>query len=244
MYLSHRAPWLRALLLGANDGLVSTAALLIGVTASVLDTTSRNNNNNNNSKQVVLITGMAGLVAGAMSMAVGEFISVSGQRDAELGDIEKERLTWKLAGSRQKQRKLDTLAKVYQDRGLSPALALQVAQELCSGKNPSEAHIRDVLGIDTDDLANPWTAAIASCCSFSIGAGLPLLSVAFVDEPAVQLILTIVISTITLAVFGGLGAFLGGASIVKGVLRVSIGGLVAMAVTFIVGYIFGVTTSS
>ena len=237
-YLSHRAPWLRALLLGANDGLVSTSALIIGVTASVLKEREKAS-----SSQQVVLTGLAGLVAGAMSMAVGEFISVYGQKDSELSDIEKEKTTWKMAGSRQRARKLDALQKVYEGRGLSSDLARKVAEELHK-TDPIGSHIRDELGIDVTDLANPLQAAIASCFSFSIGAGLPLVAVAWATDPLLQLILVLIISTITLALFGGTGAYLGGAKIIKGVLRVTLGGLLAMAVTFIVGYLFGISNTA
>uniref|UniRef100_A0A383V272 Uncharacterized protein n=1 Tax=Tetradesmus obliquus TaxID=3088 RepID=A0A383V272_TETOB len=224
VHYSHRAPWLRAFVLGANDGLVSTASLMLGVGAGA------------DSLHAMQLAGIAGLVAGALSMAAGEYISVSSQKDAEEADIEKERLE-QLKGPEARQREFEELVQIYVDRGLSEPLARAVAQEL-TDKDVLRAHARDELGIDLDELANPLQASWTSAVAFSMGAGLPLLAGAFIGDWRMRIISVALVSAAALVLFGGLGASLGGAKVSKGALRVLIGGLIAMGVTYAIGAAF------
>ncbi|BAZ92537.1 membrane protein [Thiohalobacter thiocyanaticus] len=212
--------WLRAAVLGANDGIVSTASLIVGVAASQA------------THEHILIAGVAGLVAGAMSMAAGEYVSVSSQADTERADLERERR--ELATNRRYEQR--ELAGIYMERGLEPALAHQVAQQLMR-KDALAAHARDELGISEVATARPIQAALTSALSFAVGAGLPLLGAALASLD--QLIATVFVSSlICLAALGILAAHTGGASRLIGAMRVSFWGVLAMAVTAGVGSLF------
>lgn len=207
--------------MGANDGIVSTASLIVGVAASGM---SRSN---------VLVAGVAGLVAGAMSMAAGEYVSVSSQSDTEAADLEIERR--ELAATPDAE--LTELQGIYVKRGLDPSLALQVAQQL-TVSGASSAHARDELGISDLTTARPVQAALASAATFSVGAALPLLTVALV--PLGNAIAAVsVLSLVFLAALGMLAAQAGGASITRGALRVTFWGGLAMVFTALVGKMFG-----
>ncbi len=224
-HLSGRAGWLRAAVLGADDGIVSVSSLMMGVAASSA------------SKQAILIAAVAGLVAGAMSMAAGEYVSVSAQRDAEHADIELE--TREL--SRRTRAEMHELARIYVKRGLEPELATKVAEQL-SARDRLGAHLRDELGIDPAALARPIQAAWISAASFALFAAVPIA--ALLLAPAASRILAIAAaSLITLAGLGAFGGHLGGAPIGRAALRVTIGGAMAMAVTAVIGRIFGVVTT-
>ncbi|CAL8471042.1 g10584 [Coccomyxa elongata] len=223
-HFSQRAPWLRAGVLGANDGLVSVASLMLGVEGGT------------NELHPVVLAGVAGLVAGALSMAVGEFVSVSSQRDAEEADIEKERKE-QAKGPAARQHELEELTAIYEERGLSYGLARQVAEEL-TAKDVIRAHARDELGIDIDDMTNPYQAAASSAFAFIIGAGLPLLAGAFIEDANWRIVSVVLTSAAALAAFGILGAVLGGAGVIKGGSRVLLGGLAAMAITYGFGRAF------
>ena len=208
-------------MLGANDGVVSTAALVLGVGAADTATST------------VLTAGMAGLVAGAASMALGEYVSVSAQRDAERADIAKER--HELATT--PERELDELTQIYRHKGLSPELARQVAVELSKG-DVLEVHLREELGISTDELARPTQAAVTSSIACALGAAVPLIAIALTDA-ASRTWATFVASRVVLAVLGATGARLGGAAPARPTWRVVLGGAVAMAVTMVIGRAFG-----
>ncbi|KAF6265570.1 Ccc1 family [Scenedesmus sp. NREL 46B-D3] len=226
----HRAPWLRAFVLGANDGLVSTASLMLGVGAGA------------DSLHAMQLAGIAGLVAGALSMAAGEYISVSSQKDAEEADIEKERQE-QLKGPEARQREFEELVQIYVDRGLSEPLARAVAQEL-TDKDVLRAHARDELGIDLDELANPLQASWTSAVAFSMGAGLPLLAGAFIAVWRIRIVAVCLVSAAALVLFGSLGAALGGARVGKGATRVLVGGCIAMGVTYAIGAAFAAVAGS
>ena len=223
IHRSQRAGWLRAAVLGADDAIVSTASLMIGVAASAA------------SKDAILIAGVAGLVAGAMSMAVGEYVSVSSQRDAERADIELEKR--ELEG--QPRAELEELTMIYIQRGLDQQLARRVAEQL-SARDRLGAHLRDELGIDPLSLARPLQAAWISALSFASFALVPiaglLASPAGMRMPAIA-----ALSLISLGVLGALGARLGGAPMARAALRVCLGGGLAMAVTAVIGKILGVS---
>lgn len=219
---SHRVGWLRAAVLGANDGLVSTASLLLGVASA------------NASTSAILLAGSAGLAAGAMSMAAGEYVSVSSQADTENADLARERK--ELADLPESE--LEELTKIYESRGVTRKTAVAVAKELTQADALS-AHAREELGISDMTAANPLQAAFTSAVTFAVGAALPILVVLL--APAASSIWALVITTIVfLAVLGALGAKAGGAPIAKATLRVTFWGAVAMAVTAGVGYFFGV----
>ncbi len=222
---SHRIGWLRAAVLGANDGIVSTASLLIGVASAGA------------SHQTILITGVAGLVSGAMSMAAGEYVSVSSQADTEAADIARE--TEELAT--QPEHELDELTGIYTLRGLTPELARQVAMQL-TAHDALAAHSRDELGITDAMNAKPVQAALASAGTFALGAALPLL-VAFFATPASTIPYIAVTSLAFLAALGGLAAQAGGASLFKGACRVAFWGVLAMVATAGVGSLFGVAAT-
>jgi len=220
---SHRAGWLRAAVLGVNDGTVSTASLMLGISAA------------STSKSAVLTGGIAGLVAGALSMAVGEYVSVSSQRDSERADIAIE--VRSLAENPDEE--LEELATIYEKRGLKPTLARQVAQQL-HDHDAVTAHIRDELGIDHEALANPIQAAWASAVAFSIGAIIPIL--ATISTSGTKTVWSIVgASLITLAISGAIGAYIGGGHRVRAAARVLIGGALAMAITAFIGHLIGST---
>jgi vacuolar iron transporter family protein len=223
MHLSGRAGWLRAAVLGSDDAIVSTASLMVGVAASAA------------SKGAILIAGVAGLVAGAMSMAVGEYVSVSSQRDAEEADIERE----KKELAHQPEAELDELTAIYVKRGLDEELARKVAEQL-SARDRLGAHLRDELGIDKHSLSRPFQAAWISAASFASFALVPIA--ALLLAPATVRIPTIAaFSLASLASLGAFGGYLGGAPIGRAALRVAIGGALAMAVTFGIGRLLGVS---
>jgi len=213
--------WLRAAVLGANDGIVSTASLVVGVAAS------------NATHTAVLVAGVAGLVAGAMSMAAGEYVSVSSQSDTEQADIGRERT--ELAANESNERK--ELAAIYVKRGLDPVLANQVAEQLMA-KDALGAHTRDELGISETISARPVQAAITSALTFAVGAALPLLVAVF--APVTSLVFLVSgTSLVSLALLGALAARTGGAPILMGTLRVTFWGALAMVVTAGIGALFG-----
>jgi len=215
--------WLRAAVLGANDGIVSTASLVVGVAAA------------NTTHSGVLVAGIAGLVAGAMSMAAGEYVSVSSQSDTEQADISRERT--ELAADAPYERK--ELAAIYVKRGLDSTLANQVAEQLMA-KDALAAHARDELGISETISARPVQAALTSAVSFAVGAALPLLVV--VIAPATSLVLLVAAASLFfLALLGALAAYTGGAGILKGMARVTLWGALAMAITAAIGALFGTT---
>jgi VIT1/CCC1 family predicted Fe2+/Mn2+ transporter len=219
---SGRAGWLRAAVLGADDGIVSVSSLMIGVAASSA------------SNEAILVAGVAGLVAGSMSMAVGEYVSVSAQRDAEQADVERE--TRELAG--RPRAELNELAMIYVKRGLETELAMKVAEQL-SARDRLGAHLRDELGIDQESLARPMQAAWISAASFASFAVVPI--VALLVVPVASRIPAIAaLSLVSLAALGAFGGHLGGAPLGRAALRVIIGGALAMAVTAAIGRIFGV----
>ena len=218
---AHRIGWLRAAVLGANDGIVSTASLIVGVAAA------------ESSQSHVLVAGIAGLVAGAMSMAAGEYVSVSSQSDTEQADIARERQ--ELAEDSENEHA--ELAAIYVSRGLEPELAKQVAVQLMK-KDALGAHARDELGISDTLIARPVQAAFASAASFAVGAALPLLLVVVV--PASVLLWTVSLcSLLFLALLGALAARAGGSPVLKSVWRVTFWGALAMGLTAGVGKLFG-----
>ena len=219
---SDRIGWLRAAVLGANDGIVSTASLIIGVASAGA------------AHETILITGVAGLVSGAMSMAAGEYVSVSSQSDTEAADIARE--TEELAT--QPEHELDELTGIYMTRGLSPELAQQVAIEL-TAHDALGAHARDELGIIETMNAKPVQAALASAATFAVGAALPLL-VTFLVPLSDTIPYVAAASLAFLAILGGLAAKVGGASLFKGAGRVAFWGVLAMVATSAVGSLFGV----
>lgn len=222
VHRSHRIGWLRAAVLGANDGIVSTASLIIGVAAA--HTAHAN----------IILVGIAGLVAGAMSMAAGEYVSVSSQADTEKADLVIE----EKALNDHSESELKELANIYEGRGLDSSLAKQVAEQLMA-HDALGAHARDELGIFERVRAQPIQAAFSSAGTFTIGAALPLLTVLVV--PVEQLIPVVAgLSLIFLAGLGGLAARAGGASIRTGAIRVTFWGALAMALTAVVGRLFGV----
>lgn len=216
-----RIGWLRAAVLGANDGIVSTASLIVGVAAAAA------------SKNDILLAGVAGLVAGAMSMAAGEYVSVSSQSDTEQADLARERREL----AEMPESELDELAGIYVERGVEPALARQVATQLMA-KDALLAHARDELGISEITTARPIQAALTSAATFAAGASLPLLAVV-ISPPSLLIPATSLASLAFLAVLGAIGAQAGGAGILKPTLRVMFWGAVAMALTAGVGALFG-----
>jgi VIT1/CCC1 family predicted Fe2+/Mn2+ transporter len=213
---------LRAAVLGSDDAIVSTASLMIGVAASSA------------SRESILVAGVAGLVAGAMSMAVGEYVSVSSQRDAEQADVELEKR--ELAG--EPQTELNELAMIYVGRGLDKELAMKVAEQL-SARDRLGAHMRDELGIDSASFARPLQAAWISAASFASFGAVPIASL-LVAPAAWRIPAIAALSLMSLAALGAFGGRLGGAPVGRAALRVTIGGALAMAVTASIGRIFGV----
>ena len=218
---TQHAGWLRAAVLGANDGIVSTASLVIGVAAAAAG------------RGEMLTAGVAGLVAGAMSMAAGEYVSVSSQADTEKADLARE----KLELATDPERETDELERIYAQRGLEPALARQVAIALMK-HDALGAHVRDELHITETTAARPVQASLSSAGTFTVGAGLPLLA-AYVAPVAVVIPLVAGLSLVFLAVLGGLAARTGGAPVLKGVVRVTFWGALAMGLTAGVGRLFG-----
>jgi vacuolar iron transporter family protein len=222
---THRVGWLRAAVLGANDGLLSTSSLVIGVASAHAKHAN------------VLVAGLAGLMAGAMSMAAGEYVSVHSQADTENADIEVEKMELKADWEGEHEE----LAAIYVARGLEPQLANQVAQQLMS-KNALGAHARDELGISEALSARPIQAALVSALSFAIGAAIPLL-MASLTPTKVLILFVSTTSLICLAILGAVAAQAGGAPILTGSLRVMFWGVLAMAATAGVGALFGTTSS-
>lgn len=221
IHRTHRIGWLRAAVLGANDGIVSTASLIVGIAAS-----HATHNN-------IVLAGVAGLVAGAMSMAAGEYVSVSSQADTEQADLKRERK--ELDDDEHHEKK--ELAAIYVSRGLDPLLAGQVAEQLMN-YDALAAHARDELGISATNTARPIQAALTSAATFAVGAVLPLLMVVFVPE-ADLIVLVSSASLLFLTLLGMLAAYSGGASIIKGAVRVAFWGALAMGLTAAVGSAFG-----
>jgi len=218
----NRSNWLRAAVLGANDGIVSVSALVVGVAAAEPE------------PRTVLIAGVAGLVAGAMSMAAGEYVSVSSQSDTERADIARERE----ALEEMPEEEFAELVAIYQERGLSEVTATQVARELTE-KDALAAHVRDELGITDELAANPLQAALASGATFTVAAAVPVIA-AILAPPAAVVQTVLLVTVFALAVLGALGAKAGGAPVMPAVLRVVGWGVFAMVVTFAVGWLFGV----
>ena len=220
-HLVSRIGWLRAAVLGANDGIVSTASLIVGVAAA------------NAAAADVLVAGVAGLVAGAMSMAAGEYVSVSSQSDTEQADLSRERA--ELATQPAFER--DELAQIYVARGVEPKLALQIADQLMA-KDALGAHARDELGISEVTTARPIQAALTSAAAFSVGAAMPLAMV-FVSPAARLVAIVSIASLLFLAVLGAVGAKAGGANVLKATVRVTFWGALAMALTAGIGAVVG-----
>ena len=219
---SHRIGWLRAAVLGADDGLISTASLVLGVAAAGA------------TSQGILIAGVAGLAAGAMSMAAGEYVSVSSQADSERADLERERK--ELAADPVHEH--DEMTAIYISRGLTPALAAEVATQLMA-HDALGAHARDELGISKPMSARPVQAALASAASFAVGACLPLAMVILTPRGAIEWALSCA-SLVFLALLGSLAARVGGSAPLKSAARVTFWGALAMSVTAGVGTLFGV----
>ena len=221
VHFSHRMGWLRAAVLGANDGIISVASLIVGVAAS------------GTNGSALLLTGIAGLVAGAVSMAAGEYVSVQSQADTEKADLQKEALELK----RNPDFELNELKQIYIERGLHPELALEVARQL-SQHDALHAHARDEIGISEISSARPVQAALASAASFTIGAIFPIL--AMVLSPAdLGRQAVFIVTCIALLLLGGLASYAGGASLIRGALRVLCWGLLAMLCTHLIGGWFG-----
>ena len=221
-HLVQRIGWLRAAVLGANDGIVSTASLIVGVAAAAAGTSE------------ILLAGLAGLVAGAMSMAAGEYVSVSSQADTERADLARE--SAELASDVEAERR--ELADIYVKRGLEPGLARQVAEQLMA-KDALEAHARDELGISEVTTARPIQAALTSAATFSVGALMPLLMA--IVAPASFVVPAVTVASLAfLAILGAIGARAGGADVWKATARVTFWGALAMAITAGIGALFGV----
>jgi VIT1/CCC1 family predicted Fe2+/Mn2+ transporter len=219
--LSARLNWLRAGVLGANDGIVSTAGLVVGVAGAT------------SARGTILTAGLAGLVAGAVSMALGEYVSVSSQRDTERTLLAKERR--ELADDPEGE--LEELVQIYVSKGLSAATARQVANEFTAA-DPFSAHVEAELGIDPEALTNPWHAAFSSAISFTVGALLPVLAIVL-PTPSARVPITFVVVLLALALTGSVSATLGGSGRRTAVTRVVIGGALAMIVTYAVGQLVG-----
>ncbi len=221
MHKSSRVGWLRASVLGANDGILSTASLLVGVAAA------------GSSRSAVLLAGIAGGVAGALSMGAGEYVSVSSQADAEAADLALERLEL----DDDPEGELEELAAIYETRGLDPDLALRVAGELMA-HDALGAHARDELGLSAVTMARPLQAALASVAAFIAGAFLPLLTAA-VSTDGIRTWLTAAMSLVFLAFLGAVGAWAGGAPMGRAAVRVTVWGAGAMAITAVIGAAVG-----
>lgn len=220
-HATHRIGLLRAMVLGANDGLISTACLVLGVAAA------------NSSRTAILTAGMAGLVAGAVSMALGEYVSVSSQRDSEQSDIAKEK--WEL--ETMPEHELDELTAIYASKGLPQVLAREVAEELTKN-NALETHLAEELGISSTTRANPLEAAMGSAFAFTAGAAIPLITIAG-SAASSRVPATLAIVTLALAGLGFASAQFGKAKPGRAMFRVIFGGLVAMGITIAVGNLFG-----
>jgi vacuolar iron transporter family protein len=221
-----RVGWLRAAVLGADDGVVSTASLMIGVAAAAA------------SKHAILVAGTAGLVAGAMSMAAGEFVSVSSQRDAEDADVRLEEKELKA----DPKGELRELAQIYLKRGLDADLAMKVAQQL-SVRDRLGAHLRDELGLIEETRAQPLQAALVSAASYASLAAIPIVTL-LAAPASLQVTAVAIVSLASLAGLGALGGYAGGAPMLKAALRVALGGGVAMATTALIGRLLGSVAAS
>ncbi|MEV6275382.1 VIT family protein [Nocardia sp. NPDC051832] len=221
--LSARLNWLRAGVLGANDGIVSTAGLVVGVAAATTSTSA------------ILTAGVAGLSAGAISMAVGEYVSVSTQRDSERALLAKEARELR----EEPETELEELAGIYTAKGLTPETARKVAEEL-TAHDAFTAHAEAELGLDPEELTNPWQAAASSAVSFTVGALLPLLAI-LLPPVHLRIPVTFVAVLIALALTGSVSARLGGSDRARAVLRVVLGGALAMAVTYGIGQLAGLS---
>ncbi|GGG90900.1 membrane protein [Polaribacter pacificus] len=218
----HRSNWLRAAVLGANDGILSTASIAIGVAAA------------SSTREPILLATLAGLVAGALSMAAGEYVSVSSQTDVEKADIERERIEL----AEMPDLELQRLAEIYENRGLKKETALLVAQELTE-HDALGAHVRDELGINEISQANPIQAALASGAAFTAGGILPFLVTLFLPLQGMEYYLY-GFATVFLMLLGGMAAKAGGSGIWKAIFRITFWGTIAMGLTALAGYIFGV----
>mgnify|MGYP006265606795 CR=1 FL=1 len=218
--INSKLNWLRAGVLGANDGIVSIAGIVVGVAAATVE------------RSPILTAGIAGLAAGALSMALGEYVSVSTQRDTEQALLDKERREL----VEQPEAELRELIGLYEAKGLSPQTARTVAEEL-TAHDAFAAHIDIELGIDPHELTNPWHAAGSSALAFTVGALLPLLTILL--PPNIRIPVTFVAVLIALAITGWISARLGGANPVRATQRVVIGGAMAMAITFAIGHLVG-----
>lgn len=215
--------WLRAAVLGANDGIVSVSSIVVGVAAATT------------SSGAIATAGVAGIVAGALSMAVGEYVSVSTQRDTEQAMLAKEK--WELEN--EPEHELEELTQIYEKKGLSRPTAEVVAKEL-TAHDAYMAHVEAELGIDPDDLTNPWHAAYASAAAFFTGAVIPLV-VALVSPTHYIIPATVLAVIVALMITGALSAHAGGAGKTKATIRVVVGGVLAMAITYIIGSLFNVS---
>lgn len=220
-HTSHRVGWLRAGVLGANDGIVSTASLLLGVAAA------------STTRSVLITTGIAALAAGATAMAVGEYVSVSSQKDAEQADLTRERQELTDYPSQE----LDELTALYQEKGLRHELAREVAVELSKGDRLA-VHAAEELGITDETVARPLQAAATSAASFALGALIPLVAILMTPHSA-RLIITASVALVALGGLGALGARLGGAPVREATIRMVIGGAGAMAITAVIGHLVG-----
>jgi VIT1/CCC1 family predicted Fe2+/Mn2+ transporter len=221
----YRVGWLRAAVLGANDGIVSTASLIIGVASA------------NSSHAAIIVAGTAGLVAGAISMAAGEYVSVCSQADTEKSDL----LLEQKSLENDYESEVSELANIYQQRGVEQLLSQEVARQLMA-HDAIGAHARDDIGISAHSSAQPITAALASALSFTIGALLPLLTAYFYQADNLSIVVAL-LSLVFLAMLGALSAHLSGAKILTGIARVSFWGTIAMVATALVGIIFDVAVS-
>lgn len=220
-----RLNYIRALVLGANDGIVSIAGLVVGIAGATA------------SAHIIFTGGMAGIIAGAISMAAGEYVSVSSLRDTEIALLEKEKYELKHFP----EMELKELAGLYELKGLSKKTAIQVAKEL-SAEDPYKAHVDAELGIDPNNLTNPWHAALASSVSFLVGSSIPLLAVMLPPEN-IRVPTTFFSVILALVITGTVSAKISKAPLMRAIMRVVIGGAVAMVVTYSIGYLFGVQTS-
>lgn len=223
--IASRLNWLRAGVLGANDGIVSVAAIVVGVASAT------------SAFFPILTAGMAGLVGGAISMALGEYVSVSSQRDSERALIARERQELR----EMPEEELDELTGLLKARGLSDATARQVVVEL-TDTDPLAAHLSLELNIDEENVANPWHAALASAVAFTIGAILPMLAILLPPEE-IRIPLTFVAVLVALALTGALGAKLGGSPLLRPTIRVVVGGALALGATFAIGSLLGTTVA-
>ena len=219
--IAHRLNWLRAGVLGANDGIVSVAAVVVGVAGATADTGP------------ILAAGVAGVVGGAVSMALGEYVSVSSQSDSQRALIDKERREL----AEEPEEELAELTSIYQAKGLTPETAAKVAEEL-TAHDALAAHLSAELNIDETDIVSPWHAAFASAIAFTIGAVLPMLAI-LLPPPEIRVPLTFAAVLVALALTGALGAWIGGGSKTKAAVRVVVGGALALAATFIIGNLLG-----